>query len=113
MDVVGLDIKLSSKENRMPSVVNDVFGLFGFLIRFLGFLLIGYGVGRFVFDNYKLSEWQVRIALALGFFGLLVGVTAYASPGSSGAFALGSGVALTYTLIPRKAAGEEQSKGVG
>jgi len=94
----------------MPSVINDIFSLFGFLFRFLGFLIAGYGIGRFVFDNYKMSEWQVRIALALGFFGLLVGLTAYASPGSSGAFAIGSGLALTYTLIPRKAASEEESK---
>ena len=97
----------------MPPVVNDIFSLFGFLIRFLGFLLIGYGVGRFVFDNYKGSEWQVRIALALGFFALLVGLTAYASPGSSGAFALGSGAALVSTLMPRKTASEEESKPAG
>ncbi len=97
----------------MPPVVNDIFGFFGFLLRFLGFLIVGYGLGRFVFDNYKLSEWQVRIALALGFFALLVGLTAYASPGSSGAFALGSGVALTYALFPRKAASPEEGKSVG
>ncbi|RPJ28047.1 MAG: hypothetical protein EHM33_05860 [Chloroflexi bacterium] len=97
----------------MPPAINDVFSLFGFLIRFFGFLLAGYGLGRFVFDNYKMSEWQVRIALALGFFGLLVGLTAYASPGSSGAFALGSGIALTYVLIPRKAANEEENKPAG
>jgi hypothetical protein len=97
----------------MPPVINDIFALFGFLFRFLGFLIVGYGIGRFVFDHYNASEWQVRIALALGFFALLVGLTAYASPGSSGAFALGAGVALVYGLMPRKAASEEQSKNVG
>jgi len=93
----------------MPPIINDLFSLFGFLIRFLGFLIAGYGIGRFVFDHYKVSEWQVRIALALGFFALFVGLTAYASPGSSGAFAIGSGVALTYTLLPRKVVSEEES----
>jgi len=97
----------------MPPVVNDVFGLFGFLFRFLGFLVAGYAIGRFVFDNYKLSEWQVRIALALGFFGLFVGVTAYASPGSSGAFALGSGIALLSAIMPRKADNKEEIKPAG
>ena len=94
------------------SAANEVFGLFGFLVRFLGFLLVGFGIGRFVLDNYKTSEWQVRIALALGFFALLVGLTAYASAGSSGGFALGSGAALVYALFPRKTASEEQSKTV-
>lgn len=99
----------------MSPVVNDVFALFGLLFRFLGFLIAGFGVARFVLDNYKTSEWQVRIALALGFFALFVGLTAYASPGSSGAFALGAGVVLVYALIPRKgkAAGPEENKVVG
>jgi hypothetical protein len=110
---VGLDIKLSSKENHMPPVVNDVFGFFGFLIRFLGFLVAGYAIGRFFLENYKVSEWQVRIALVLGFFGLFVGVIAYASPGSSGAFALASGAALVSALIPGKTASAEETKGVG
>ena len=99
----------------MPPLVNDVFGFLGFLFRFLGFLIAGYGIGRFVLDNYKMSEWQVRIALALGFFGLLVGLTAYASPGSSGAFAFGAGVALVSALVPRKAkaASTDESKVAG
>ncbi len=95
------------------STVNDVLALFGFLFRFLGFLVAGFAIGRFFLDNYKLSEWQVRIALALGFFGLFVGVTAYAGPGSSGAFALGSGIALLSTILPRKADSKEEVKPAG
>ena len=97
------------------SIASDVLALLGYIFRFLGFLVAGYGLCRFFLDNYKMSEWQVRIALALGFFGLFVGVTAYAGPGSSGAFALGSSVALIYALIPRKgkAAGTEENKTVG
>jgi hypothetical protein len=91
----------------MPPVINDTFALLGFLIRFVGFLVAGYAIGRFVFDTYKTSEWQVRIALALGFFGLFVGVTAYASPGSSGAFALGAGIVFLQALMPRKANTDE------
>ncbi len=91
----------------MPPVINDTFALLGNLLRFVGFLVAGYAIGRFVFDNYKESEWQVRIALALGFFGLFVGVTAYSSPGSSGAFALGSGAAFLQVMMPRKSSSEE------
>ncbi len=95
------------------STVSDVLALFGFLFRFLGFLVAGFAIGRFVLDNYKLGEWQVRIALALGFFGLFVGVTAYAGPGSSGAFALGSGIALLSTILPRKVEDKEVVKPAG
>lgn len=97
----------------MPPVATDLLSLFGFIFRFLGFLVAGYAIGRFFLENYKVSEWQVRIALVLGFFGLFVGVTAYASPGSSGAFALGSGIALLAALLPRKAADSEEVKPAG
>lgn len=97
----------------MPPIINDTFALLGFILRFIGFLIAGYAIGHFVFDNYKMSEWQVRIALALGFFGLFVGVTAYASPGSSGAFALGSGIAFLQAVMPRKAASTDEVKPAG
>jgi hypothetical protein len=86
----------------MPLGVNDIFGLLGFLLRALGFLVVGLAVGRFVLDNFKKSVWQVQIALSLGFFGLLVGLTDFASAGSAGAFALGAGVSYFINLMPEK-----------
>jgi hypothetical protein len=86
----------------MPSIVNDVFGFLGFLLRALGFLVVGLAVGRFVLDNFKNSVWQVQVALSLGFFGLLVGITDFASAGSSGAFALGAGAAYFMNMMPQK-----------
>jgi len=77
----------------MPTIVSDITSYFGFLLRVLGFLVVGIAAGRLVFENFKNSEWQLKIALALGFFGLLIGLTDFASPGSAGAFALGAGVA--------------------
>ncbi len=86
----------------MPPIVNDVFAFLGFLLRALGFLVVGVAVGRLVFDNFKNSEWQLKIALALGFFGLLIGLTDFASPGSAGAFALGAGGAFFMSMMPVK-----------
>ena len=86
----------------MPPIVNDVFSFLGFLVRFLGFLVFGFAVGRFVWDNFKSSEWQVKIALALGFFGLAIAFTDFASAGSSGAFALGAGAAFLMAGMPKK-----------
>jgi membrane protein DedA with SNARE-associated domain len=78
----------------MPVLVNDIFSLLGFLLRAFGFLAIGYGLGRFFQSAYQKAEWQLQIALVLGFFGLLIGLTNFASPGSAGAFALGAGIAF-------------------
>jgi uncharacterized membrane protein len=94
----------------MPPIVNDVFAFLGFLLRALGFLVVGVAVGRLVFDNFKNSEWQLKIALALGFFGLLIGLTDFASPGSAGAFALGAGGAYFMSMMPMKSGGDTKQQ---
>lgn len=92
----------------MPTVLTEVFGLLGFIIRLIGFLVFGFAIGRFVWDNYKTAEWQVKIALSLGLFGLAIGFTDFASAGSAGAFALGVGAAFLMTGTPKKEDQEEQ-----
>ena len=94
----------------MPTIVSDIFGLLGILLRALGFLIFGFAIGRFVLDAYKNAQWQVQIALVLGFFGLLIGLTDFASPGSAGAFALGGGAAYFMANMPKKAEGDEEKK---
>ena len=94
----------------MPSIVNDVFGFLGILLRAIGFLVVGLAVGRFVWDNFKNSVWQVQVALSLGFFGLLVGITDFASAGSAGAFALGAGAAYFMNMMPQKTEDAGDSK---
>jgi hypothetical protein len=54
-------------------------------------------LGRLLLDNFKGTVWQVQIALALGFFGLLIGLTVFSTPGSVGAFALGAGAAYFWS----------------
>ena len=88
----------------------DVLSILGYLIRALGFIVLGFGVGRFTMDAYKKAVWEVQIALALGFFGLLVGLTNYASAGSMGMFALSSGVAMILSNMPKKEETEEAKK---
>jgi hypothetical protein len=48
--------------------------------------------------------------LSLGFFGLLIGITDFASPGSAGAFALGAGAAYFMNMMPQKVEDEDDSK---
>ena len=92
----------------MPVILTDVLGLLGFIIRLFGFLVFGFAVGRFIWDNFKTSEWQVKIALILGFFGVAIAFTDFASPGSAGAFALGGGAAFLMASIPKKENQEEE-----
>jgi hypothetical protein len=66
----------------------EILSILGYLIRALGFIVLGFGVGRFTMDAYQKAVWQ------LGFFGLLVGLTNYASAGSMGMFALSAGIAI-------------------
>jgi hypothetical protein len=80
----------------------------GFLLRALGFLVFGFAIGRFVLDAYQKANWQLQIALALGLFGLLIGLTDFASPGSSGAFALGAGVALIMASMNKTIDGDKE-----
>ncbi len=94
----------------MPPIVSDIFSFLGFLLRALGFLLFGFGSGRFVLTAFKESGWQVQIALVLGFFGLLIALTDFASPGSAGAFALGAGIAYFMASTAKKADDNEEKK---
>ena len=92
----------------MPVILTDLLGLLGFIIRFAGFLVFGFAIGRFIWDNYKTSEWQVKIALILGFFGLAIAFTDFASAGSAGAFALGGGAAFLMAGMPKKENKEDE-----
>ena len=88
----------------------EILSIIGFIIRAFGFAVLGFGVGRFTMDAYKKAAWQVQIALAVGFFGLLVGLTNYASAGSMGTFALGAGIAVILSSMAKKEEDTEETK---
>ena len=92
----------------MPSIVTDILGLLGFLLRVLGFLVVGFAFGRLVLELLKPAGWQLQALLVLGLFGLLIGLTVFSSAGSAGAFALGLGGAYLMTMAPAKS--EEDAK---
>ncbi|MBI5945816.1 MAG: hypothetical protein HY864_15760 [Chloroflexi bacterium] len=87
-----------------------ILSILGHIVRALGFIALGFGVGRFTMDAYKKAVWQVQIALALGFFAMLVGLTKYASAGSMGMFALSAGAAVILSGMPKKEDAEEAKK---
>jgi hypothetical protein len=82
--------------------LNEIINILGHLLSALGFGVIGLGLARFLLDSYPKANWQLQMALALGFFGLLIALTTFASAGSAGAFALGAGIAF-FTAKKEKA----------
>lgn len=88
----------------------EVLSVIGFVIRALGFAVLGFALGRFTMDAYKKAAWQVQIALAVGFFGLLVGLTKYSSPASVGLFALAAGAAVLMSFMAKKEEETEEPK---
>lgn len=86
----------------------EVLNIIGFLIRAIGFLVLGFGTARFFLDAYYKAVWQVQIALSVGFILLLIGLTRFSSPASMGMFALGAGTALVMQFMRKKE--EEESK---
>jgi hypothetical protein len=74
--------------------LNDIINILGHLLSAIGFGIVGLGLARFFLDFYPKSNWQLQMALALGFFGLLIALTTFASVGTAGAFALGAGIAF-------------------
>jgi hypothetical protein len=88
----------------------QVLSTIGFVIRAIGFIVLGFGIARFTLDAYYKAVWQVQIALAVGFFLLLVGLTHYSSPASMGMFALGSGAAFVMQFVGKKDGEEEHVK---
>lgn len=90
------------------SIFLDVLSVIGFVIRALGFIVLGFAVARFTVDAYKSAVWQVQVALAAGFFLLLIGLTKYASPASMGMFALGAGAAMLMPMFGKKEETKEE-----
>lgn len=86
----------------------QVLATLGFVIRAIGFLVLGFGVARFMLDAYYKAVWQVQIALAAGFFLLLIGLTNYSSPASMGTFAIGAGAALMMQFMGKKEETKEE-----
>ena len=87
----------------------QILSILGFVIRALGFSVLGYGVVRFTLDAYYKAVWQVQIAIAIGFFAMLIGLTNYSSPASMGTFAIGASVALFMQFSGKKEEAEEES----
>ncbi len=78
----------------MPNVLLDILDMAGAILRLIGLLVFGLGLGWFALDAYGKESWQLQVAAFLGFVFAAVGFAKFLSPGSLGMFALGAGGAL-------------------
>ncbi|NOY97986.1 MAG: hypothetical protein GXP40_02120 [Chloroflexi bacterium] len=78
----------------MPPIVYDIFELLGVLVRLVGMLVFGLGVGWFTLEAFRKEAWQLQIAVFLGFVGLAIAMTRFATAGALGMFGIGAGAAL-------------------
>ena len=93
----------------MPTIVTDIIVLLGQLVRLLGLVVLGLGIGWIVLDLLKKIEaWQGQVAIFLGLAGLIIGLAVFTGAGAMGAFAIGVGVAIFMWGMPKKEKKEEE-----
>lgn len=94
----------------MPTIVTDIIVLLGQLVRLLGLVVLGLGIGWIVLDLFKKIEaWQGQVAIFLGLAGLIIGLAVFTGAGAMGAFAIGVGVAIFMWGMPKKEKTEEEN----
>jgi hypothetical protein len=75
----------------------DVFDIIGYVLRFLGALVFGLGMGWFAIRQLKqeMVAWQLTVALYLGLLAAFVLLGHWVGGGATlGAFGLGAGAGL-------------------
>jgi NhaP-type Na+/H+ or K+/H+ antiporter len=93
----------------MPDIVYEILDLIASLIRFLGMGVLGVALGWLSLDLLKKAvNWQLQIAVFLGFLGLVIAMAYYLPWGTLGAFAIGAGVAILLWGMPKKKKEEEE-----
>ena len=75
-------------------VIYDILEILSYLFRFVGMLAFGLGAGWFTLHAFKDANWQLKIAIYLGFVGTGIGMANFLSAGALGAFGLGAGAAM-------------------
>ena len=89
-----------------------ILALGGYVIRFLGLLLMGLGAGWLVVSALKneFLTWQTRIAVVLAFAATFAMGVRFLSSGALGGFALGAGVGLLLWGLRKDKTEEEEEE---
>jgi len=95
----------------MPSIAYEIIDLLAAILRLIGMVVLGLGIGWLAIDLLKkMQVWQVQVAVFLGLAGLIIAIAVYTGMGAQGAFAIGVGVAILLWGMPKKQKKEEEKK---
>ena len=74
------------------------------LIRLVGMAALGIGATWLTLEFFRNAkqEWQLQIALFLGFLGIGIAMARFLSPASLGAYGIGVGLAILFWGLPKK-----------
>jgi hypothetical protein len=92
-------------------MITGILDILSMLLRVLSFLIGGFALGRFTLDAYRKAEWQVQVALVVGFFLLVIGIVDFAPIGPASAFVLGAGIAFLREYWHNEDKREEENHG--
>jgi len=95
----------------MPSIAYEIIDLLAAILRLIGMVVLGLGIGWLAIDLLKkMQVWQVQVAVFLGLAGLIIAIAVYTGMGAQGAFAIGVGVAILLWGMPKKQKKDEEKK---
>ena len=93
----------------MSNALYDILDMAGAFLRLIGLLVFGLGLGWFALDAYRKENWQLQVAVFLGFVFAAGGLAKFLSPGALGMFTLGAGSAmLTWGMSKGKKKDDEE-----
>ena len=95
----------------MPSIAYEIIDLLAAILRLIGMVVLGLGIGWLAIDLLKkMQVWQVQVAVFLGLAGLIIAIVVFTGMGAQGAFAIGVGVAILLWGMPKKQKKDEEKK---
>jgi amino acid permease len=94
----------------MNPTVQLVLDILGALVRFVGLLAFGVGMGWLVLEFFRKGQqaWQLQIAIFLGFVVLVIAAASTLAPAALGGFGIGLAVAFFIWGFPKKKKNEEE-----
>jgi predicted permease len=87
----------------MPDLVNEIISMLASIIRMIGMVVVGLGLGWLGLDLLrKLEAWQGQVIVFLGLLGIVIAMAVFLGSAAMGMFATGVGVAVFLWGMPKK-----------